>query len=316
MTLSSLSRTPQSLPALALARAAPDAAPFAPEATPDALLALRAVVTAWNVGASLEHGAILRRYSSFVRSATLPPPKLEEEAQSAANMVRFALDRMHRLSAAYGEWTAFDAGAYFDLTAAQAALLVEVTEQQGAVHVRVYADLLLPRVQKALQSWAEFERLQSAPGSNSAAQSAARSARADALVMRAAARAAHDWLGAVAVVGATRRLLAGEVSYIAANAAHAERHRWQLADGATRTAPPNRSVIQNLFQSSGHEGSSPPTLTLATEFPLPAWRQPGRRRRLIRARAVRLARLQRTRMAMRTQMRREMRKRDPDSGLA
>jgi hypothetical protein len=38
-----------------------------------------------------------------------------------------------------------------------------------------------------------------------------------------------------------------------------------------------------------------PTLTLAADFPLPAWRQPGRRRRLVRARATRLARAARAR---------------------
>ncbi len=286
--------TPASLPALACARAAPTAAGFEPAATEPALAALRALVPAWCVGS----GSATSAGSAGKR----PHLAVEEEAEAAARVVRFALDRLHRLTAAYGEWSDFDVGAYFDLTAAQTALLVQVVEQQGEVHVRLHADLLLPRVQRALRSWAELEQLQSA-GAQAAAGSAHAGfyadAWADARMMRAAARLAHDWLGAIAVVSATRRLLAGEVSYMAANAADEERRIWQLPFAAGHP-----TLAGAAPRRSGHESGTPPTLTLATSFPLPAWRQPGRRRRLVRARAARLARLARLRRLNRPPLRR------------
>lgn len=244
---------PPSLPALA--RALIDPAAFPPDAAAGALFGLRRVVQAWRVAPP---GA---------------PASFEEEAHAAAFVVRHALDRLQRLPAAYGEWSTFEAAAYFDLTPLQAALLVEVREGATAVQVLFFTDLLLPRVQRALGAWADLA---------AAGQTDAR--------LSAQAQMATAWREATAAVWGTRRLLAAEIGYLAANAAQAERRR-RLTD------PLTGELLRLPGRLAGAEEGPPPTLTLAIDFPLPAWRQPGRRRRLIRARAIRLARLARSQAA-------------------
>ncbi len=73
----------------------------------------------------------------------------------------------------------------------------------------------------------------------------------------------------------TRRLLSGDVDYLAANAAEEERWRWRV-DPAQQV---NYSVT--VFTAI----SPIPTLALTIDFPLPTWKQPGRKRRLMRNRA-------------------------------
>jgi hypothetical protein len=251
---------PPSLPALALALAAPQQAPFAAALLGNAIAPLRSLVTAWRV--------------TPVQGESDP---LHAEAHAAAHVVRHALDRMHRLKHAYGEWSDFDAGAYFDLTIPQAALLVEAVERLSAVHVTIRADLLLPSVARALRTWCAvapvLEGVTPVPGDD---------------LVRAHALMAADWARAAAAVAATRRLLAGEIDYMAANAADEERRLWL---GGSAAAP----AIALPSWLAGPNPAPVPTLTLAADFPLPMWKQPGRRRRLERARAARLERNRRAR---------------------
>jgi len=257
---------PPSLPALALALSAPALSPFATTAAASSLDALRLLVPAWRVAPK---GALLA--------------SVADEAQAAAHVVRHALDRMHRLRAAYGEWADFDAGAYFDLSAHQTALLVEGAERLTAVHITLHADLLLPRVRQALQTWCQTATLLDP-----------QPPCADEERLNAMAQMAADWKAAVAVVVATRRLLAGEIGYLSANAANEERRRW-LEGQHTGSDSPERAEIRLPGWFPGLLAGAVPTLTLAADFPLPAWRQPGRRRRLQRARAARRARAEQER---------------------
>ncbi len=233
---------PPSLPALAWTlRTPPEQQPFAQAAAAVAALAdLQSVVPAFRV-----QGA---------------PERLPE---AAAHVVRHVADRLHRLNAAYGQWQTFDAAAYFDLTESQTALLVQVVERVRLVHVTFHVDLLLPGFQHAVRTWAT----QYAP-----ALGRLRSSDVEALELYRAAVASTEqaWRVAVEQIQQTRRLLAGDIGYLAANGAAEERARWSVAGGgAPSFLPPNAPL---------------PTLTLTSDFPLPVARQPGRLRRLRRHR--------------------------------
>jgi hypothetical protein len=191
---------------------------------------------------------------------------VEAEAASAAHAIRHAVDRLQRMAHAYGEWSEFDAAAYFDLTQGQAELFVQLIERVTTVHVTFYADLLLPRFQMALQAQAalisvlQFEDTQpfstvGAPG--------------------AGARALMMWDEAAQVTRHARRLLSGDIGYLTVGSGHEEQWRWQREADAGNARPNGRPEIL---------GS--PSLSLVIDFPLPAWRQPGRVRRLMRHRAL------------------------------
>jgi hypothetical protein len=199
-----------------------------------------------------------------VKPATAAPPHRLPE--SAAHVVRHAADRLRRLSNAYGQWQEFDADAYFDLTPPQTALLVHMVERVRLVHVTFHVDLLLPAYQEAVRAWAT----QLIP-----AQSRLQSGDVEAVEVYEQAVAAMTlrWRAAVEQIQQTRRLLAGDIGYLAANGAEEERARWSgtaaVAGGAATILPPNTPL---------------PTLTLTADFPLPLARQPGRLRRLHRHR--------------------------------
>ncbi len=188
----------------------------------------------------------------------------ERQAEAAAHVVRHAADRLRRLHGAYGQWQDFDAAAYFDLTPAQTGLLVQVVERVRLVHVTFHVDLLLPAFQEAVRTWAT--QYVPAQGSLSSGNIEALEVYEDAV--NALQRA---WDGAVAQIQQTRRLLAGDIGYLAANGAEEERARWfvPLDYGGPSILP---------------LGTPLPTLTLTADFPLPVARQPGRLRRLRRHR--------------------------------
>jgi hypothetical protein len=82
----------------------------------------------------------------------------------------------------------------------------------------------------------------------------------------------EHWQRLVSVIRATRALLDNEIAFWAANGSSDERARWRWA-WATDPAPGiSAELLPSLAQT--------PTLTLAVDFPLPTYRQPGRRRRL------------------------------------
>src|SRR5690606_7991024 len=82
----------------------------------------------------------------------------------------------------------------------------------------------------------------------------------------------EHWRRLVAVVHATRGLLTNEIGFWATNGSSDERARWRWA----WTVDPAPGVHEGLLPALAQT----PTLTLAVDFPLPPYRQPGRRRRL------------------------------------
>lgn len=191
----------------------------------------------------------------------------ERQAEGAAHVVRHAADRLRRLNGAYGQWQEFDAAAYFDLTGPQTALLVQVVERVRLVHVTFHVDLLLPCYQRAVRTWAT----QYIP-----ARGRLQSGDVEALEVyeQAVAVMQEAWRAAVDQVRQTRRLLAGDIGYLAANGAEEERARWSAMGAAAGAG--GASILAS--------GSPLPTLTLTADFPLPVARQPGRLRRLRRHR--------------------------------
>lgn len=183
------------------------------------------------------------------------------EAASAARLVSDLAERLRRLAGAYGEWQEFEVEPYFDLYGEQAALLVRVSERVSTVHVTFYADALLPSFQAAV----DFLALELCParfrnGAYEGAQTAMNS----------------RWQRLLAVIRQTRAHLAHDAGFLATNGAGEERSRWRAA---WRTAAP-----PGLLPPLAPALAETPTLTLSVEFPLPASRQPGRLRRLRRAR--------------------------------
>lgn len=210
---------------------------------------------------------------------------LEAEVESAAHTAAHVMDRMRRLRVAYGEWAEFDAGAYFDLTYAQAARLVTVTERVATVHVFFRADLLLPAFQRAESFWCEtFQPLHRTMVASLLAEPAAAPSTngASAFFDDGQPRLVELWQQLCATIARVRHLLREDAAFWSMDGAAEERWRWRPAwrsepasglDSALR--PPLESV---------------PTLTLAYDFPLPAHRQPGRLRRLRRLRSDRMHR--------------------------
>jgi len=205
-----------------------------------------------------------------------PPPVLEphlltpmyriggdsvgQEAAAAAALASDLSERLRRLAAAYGEWRTFEPEPYFDLYSEQVALLARVSERVNTVHVTFYMDALLPSFQAALDCLAwEMAPARYQDGAYDLAQ----------------ATMAEHWQRLLAVLQAARRRLADDAGFLAGNGANEERSRWRTA--WQEPPPPGLSpLLAPALEET-------PTLTLSIEFPLPAYRQPGRLRRLRRA---------------------------------
>jgi hypothetical protein len=184
-----------------------------------------------------------------------------QEAASAARLISDLAERLRRLAGAYGEWQQFEVEPYFDLHSEQADLLVNVAERVSTVHVTIYADSLLPSFQSAVDFLAqELAPARFRNGAYPAAQE----------VMR------EHWRSLVMVIERTRAYLADDAGFLAGNGAGEERSRWRRA---WQTPAP-----VGLLPALAPSLAATPTLTLSIEFPLPAARQPGRLRRLRRAR--------------------------------
>jgi hypothetical protein len=98
------------------------------------------------------------------------------------------------------------------------------------------------------------------------------------------------WQHLVAVIRQAREYLAQDAGFLATNSAGEERSRWRLA-WQTATPPGLLPVLAPALAET-------PTLTLSVEFPLPAYRQPGRLQRLRRARQRQLRGAQQTRHSL------------------
>lgn len=202
--------------------------------------------------------------------------EVASEARAAAHLLAEIADRLRRLAAAYGEWAEFDACAYFDLRPEQAARLVRVVERVSTVHVTFYADALLPSFQAA-EAWRRDHYTPARLAAYAAAQGADDLAPALRRFQTAQTRMAAAWARAVAVVAAARTLLEFEATVLAADGGEDEAAAWAWA----WAQPPASGVAASLLPAL----ADVPTLTLSIEFPLPAYRQPGRVRRLRRNRA-------------------------------
>ncbi|MCE7982378.1 MAG: hypothetical protein DYG89_14385 [Caldilinea sp. CFX5] len=191
------------------------------------------------------------------------------EVDAAAHVLSEVVDRIRRLNAAYGEWAHFDAPAYFDLSVAQAACLLRVSERVTTVHITFYADLLLPSFQQLLVYWSETF----VPAYDLRNQDVGTYQR---FVNTVQPTLVAHWQQALSVITQTRRLLLADVSFLAINGGQEERARWRQwwdQPSASGLDPHLTPALNQL-----------PTLTLSLDFPLPAHRQPHRLRRLRRSR--------------------------------
>ena len=203
------------------------------------------------------------------RDALVPmyqlPASASGESEAASHLVVNIAERLRRLTDAYGEWAAFDAPAYFDLSYSQTERLVRVVERVSTVHVIFFVDQLLPTFQQAASFWQEAfapAYVQLRQGMHPAG---ANFVETQALMLL-------RWQQTLQVVQETRRLLANDIGFLSTNGAEEERNRWR----AWWTKPAATGLESQLTPAL----STIPTLTLSFDFPLPTHRQPDRLRRL------------------------------------
>ncbi len=274
-----------------------------PAAPADDLAAWRSLVTLYQIGQG-EAGAP----AGAPVSSALPALSVDDEARLAAQVTLDVAERLRRLGDAYPAWEHFDAAAYFDLTTAQAAALVQISERVSTVHALFHADWLLPSFQRAhhfwhAHFWPQYRAAQHFLHGNGPAApdiDLDLSAQFDATAFdrdrfRAVRAAMAEQVQRLcAVAHAARQRLADEVAYLATNGGEIERARvadaWRApaaaglhAPGATSsaTSSPDDALPTDALLPALHEV---PTLTLSFSFPLPAHKQPGRLRRLRRNR--------------------------------
>jgi hypothetical protein len=249
----------------------------------------------WAYGGSVK--ALVKREPLVTAYQVQGGGSVAEEAASAVRVLATVADRMRRMRGAYGEWTelstGFDAGAFFDMTPAQVHRFLHIHERVTTVHAVLYADLLLPSYQEAEAYWLDtfrvrYHLLTAFIQDGSAAVEEALAALEVEGVGEVASPDAGDlarfeaalgqmtarWERLLAVVNAIRAALRDDIRFWAISGAVDERALWQ-AEWAREPAPGLPGALTPLLKDV-------PTMTLATEFPLPLARQPGRLRRLRR----------------------------------
>ena len=198
--------------------------------------------------------------------------EIEQEASSALQALEEISDRLRRLHAAYGEWADFDTGAYFDLSPAQTRRFVRVSERVSSVHIAFFVDLLLPSFHLTEIYWhdhfcpAYWGMLESLRKSSEPARAV------KTFTDEAQPEMLQRWARLSKVVNVTLERLQERSDYLMAYLCQEERARWQ----SEWRQKPVRGIDSHLQPDL----RSLSTLTLSTEFPLPAGRQPGRLRRL------------------------------------
>ena len=211
------------------------------------------------------------------------------EASSAIHLVDEVTERLRRLGGAYGEWSSFDAPAYFDLSEEHCNRLTHLSERVSTVHVTFAIDLLLPSFQAAADYWAtRFSPAyhaaspsthsnrpseQSGPASSALPQPG--SAFVDDFHQVVQPEMVRLWQQLFAVLHKARESLFDDIGFLSMNGGQEERAHWRLqweqepAPGLDeRLCLPLRSI---------------PTLNLAFEFSLPISRQSDRLQRLRRS---------------------------------
>jgi hypothetical protein len=188
-----------------------------------------------------------------------------DEAAAIAHVASHVTERLRRLAAAYGEWSIFDAPAYFDLSVAQTEQLVKVVERVTTVHVTFFVDQLLPTYGATAGFWADTF----APAY---AQMRQEALLAEAFYTQVQPTMVEYWERLGTVIRQARTILAEDVGFLATNSAQEERNRWREWWNQPPVAGLDGQLTPRLVDV--------PTLTLTFEFALPAHRQPGRLRRL------------------------------------
>lgn len=219
------------------------------------------------------------RQDPVVRMYAIAGDGVDEEAQAAVHVLLSVAERLRRLGEAYGEWKEFDAGAYFDLTENQTAQFVRVVERVTTVHVVFFADLLMPSFQQAQTYWLEEFQPHYLDVCAHLQHGDAPQETVLTFTEQSQPRMVEQWTRLLQVTHASRMLLGEEIGFWAANGGGEERARWRWA---WQQAPAS-GIAPELLPAL----SQVPTLTLAVDFPLPAYRQPGRLRRLRRLQARR-----------------------------
>ena len=197
---------------------------------------------------------------------------VENEAQSAAQMLMAVADRLRRLRSAYGAWHHFDASAYFDLSMLQTNRLLQISERVTTVHILFCIDALLPSFQTAEAFWQEDFRPHYLDLRNHLRQGDLPLAPVMSFTDRSQPQMIEHWQRLDRVIRATRALLDNEIGFWAANGSGDERARWRWAWSAAPAPGISAQLLPPLAKTT--------TLTLSVDFPLPTYRQPGRRRRL------------------------------------
>ena len=220
--------------------------------------ALAAALCTWQTGAQVISHAAALQPRALAPMYRLTASSVEAEAHAAAKLVTEVAERLRRLKRAYGEWRTFEPGPYFDLTPAQVAQLTRVTERVATVHVAFYLDALLPAFQSVQLYAARFP---------------AHHGSTEQRDMVYTTLASH-WRRMLEVVTATQQRLRHDIDFLALSAAAEEQERWASAQRLTETIGDPPWCVQRRRDL--------PSLTLSIDFPLPAYRQPGRKRRLRR----------------------------------
>ncbi|MEZ4862210.1 MAG: hypothetical protein R3C14_12915 [Caldilineaceae bacterium] len=213
--------------------------------------------------------APMYRVHSSPAQAESTAEAVQREASAASQVISEVVERLHRLVDAYGEWQHFDASAYFDLLPEQTAQLIHLVERVSTVHVIFHSDLLLPSFHQAVHYWQAhfapaYHQLQLEP-----------TFYQDFLQTKQPTMIAR-WRQACQVADQTRALLLEDVGFLAANGAQEERLRWRSWW--------EEDAIKGIDTALLPQWRDVPTVTLSLDFPLPAFRQPGRIRRLRRNR--------------------------------
>ena len=255
-----------------------DFEPGAPICSFPALAAQLRRVQLWQVNPVTNLASELDR---LVQAYTIRPyEQVKSEADAAVHVVHHVLDRLHRLGAAFGEWSTFDASAYFDLTETQLNRLLRFEERVTTVHFVFFVDPLLPSFQSALN----YFQQQFAPVYQIRLNDIE---LAEHFQHNLQPVMVEHWLRLQRTLLLTRSRLTDDLSFLAMNGAEEERWRYRQA----WTSAPSSGVDERLAPPLRQI----PTLTLSHEFPLAAYRQPGRKRRMWFARERNRYRKQRRR---------------------
>jgi hypothetical protein len=245
---------------------------FPPSTPLTSVLALAATVRGMNCAPAAESLQDLHANDPLVPVYDVAGPTVDEEAASAVRVLEDIAERLRRLHAAYGEWQEFDAGAYFDLSHAQTHRLVRVSERATMVHVTFFADLLLPSFRSAEHCWffaycPSYWRMSEALRTGTDPAPTVRE-----FSRRVQPEMIAKWSRLCDVLRRVHVQLNQDQTPLVAYVSVEERMRWRPLwnrEPATGVDPQLCVDIDAL-----------PTLTLTTDFPLPANRQPGRLRRL------------------------------------